>query len=119
MKKLFLILAILAFAVPAAAQPYVISEPQPDADAFRMRLSPDGITWGDWVEGPPVNGGMKFSIQAVQRGTYAGEAQAIGTTELTDLQTGQVSQVQDYSPSAKFTLIRRPGNAPAVLKTER
>ena len=117
--RYLLILIILAVATVASAQPYITSDPQPDADAFRMRLSPDGITWGDWVEGPPVNGGMKFSIQAVQRGTYAGEAQAIGTTELTDLQTGQISQVQDYSPSAKFTLIRRPGNAPAVLKTEK
>ena len=119
MKKLIVVLAIMLFVSAALAQPYIISESQPEADAFRMRLSIDGITWGSWVEGPPVDGGMKFSIQSVPRGTYAGEAQARGTTELTDLQTGQVTQVQDFSPSAKFTLIRKPGNAPTVLRAEK
>jgi hypothetical protein len=105
----FGLLAALALGSYAAG-PYIVADPQADASTYRMRLSPDGgATWGDWVEGPPVNGGMKFDLEAVPRGTYQGEAEAGGTVEVTDKVTQETSSVTAWSDPAPFELRVKPG----------
>ena len=116
-KICFAIFAILLFALPALAQPYIVADPQADADKFRIRFSTDnGVTWGAWAEGPPVDGGLKFSIAGVAPASYKGEAQAGATVELTDSTTGVTTTVEAWSDSAPFLLTVRPGNAPAKIK---
>lgn len=113
----FLTVAIFIMAsVAAMASLVVVSDPQPEASKFRMRLcTPDGSTCGEWVEGNPVNGGCWFDLASVPRGTYKGEAQAYGQiASLTDSSTNQTSTVSDWSLSAFFELDLTTLSAPKV-----
>ena len=116
MKKLFLILAVLVFAVPAMTQPYITADPQTDASKYRMRMKvKDSATWGDWVEAPPVDNRLLFDISGVPTNHYDGEAQAGAEWELTDM-TGMITTtVYAWSASAPFLLKVKRGNAPAQL----
>ena len=120
MKKLFLIFAILLFVVPAMAQPYISADPQTDATKYRIRFSTDGgVSWSPWTEGPPVNNALMFNIAGMPVADYKGEAQAGAVFEVTDVQTGQVTAVDEWSASSPFLLKVKRGNAPAQLKVER
>lgn len=100
---------LLALAAAAAAGPFLVADPQ-EATKYRMRLSADGgATWGDWVEGSPVNGALRFDLAGTPAGNYRGEAQAGGVVSVTDAATGQVSTVPLWSASAPFSLTVRPG----------
>jgi hypothetical protein len=117
MKRLILILAILFFAVPALAQPYITADPQTDATKYRIRFSTDGgVSWSPWTEGPPIDNALKFNIAGMQVADYKGEAQAGAVFEVTDTQTGQVTAVDEWSASSPFLLRVKRGNAPASLK---
>lgn len=96
--------ALLFFASLAFAQPYIISDPDPSATAYRMRLSTDGTTWGTWTQAPPVNSAMRFDLKPLPGGNYQGQAQAEGTYTVTDSTTGQTSTVKGWSNSAPFLL---------------
>jgi hypothetical protein len=109
MKKLLLIIAILAVAALAIASPFITADPQ-SATKYQMRLSADnGATWSAWVQGDPVSGAMKFDIGTTPAGSYKGEAQAGGNVSVTDTTTGQVSTVFKWSASAPFSLTVVPG----------
>jgi streptogramin lyase len=111
-KHLFIIaLVLLAMAAVAVAAPFLVADPQ-EAAKYRIRLSADnGANWGAWVEGPPVNGALRFDIAGTPAGNYTGEAQAGGDVSVTDSTTGQVSTVFMWSTSAPFLLTVRPGQA--------
>lgn len=116
MKRLFIILAVLFFTVPALAQPYITANPQTDATKYRIRFSTDGgVSWSPWTEGPPIDNALKFNIAGMPVNDYKGEAQAGAVFELTDTQTGQVTAVDEWSASAPFLLKVKRGNAPAKL----
>lgn len=118
MRQFLMVLAVLMVAGPAlAAGPYIVSDPDPEATLYRMRLSSDGgVTWGPWTEGPPVGQALKFDLGGVARGTYKGEAQAGGNVEVTDSTSGQVSTVFQWSSSAPFSLRVTPGKSPIHIK---
>ena len=121
MKKLYplgvVITFVMVIAAAALAAPFIVSDPQPEAQKFRMRLSADnGVTWGAWVEGVPVGNALRFDIAGTPKGTYLGEAQAGADVELTDSTTGQVSTVWQWSPSAPFVLKVRAGQKVANIR---
>ena len=110
MKKLFLIVAILAVTALAIASPFIVADPQ-SATKYQMRLSADnGVTWGPWTEGAAVSGAMRFDAGANPAGPYKGEAQAWGvTSSLTDSTTGVTTTVIGWSASAPFLLVVKAG----------
>jgi hypothetical protein len=116
MKKLFLTVVILAVAALAIASPFIVADPQV-ATKYRMRLSADnGATWGAWVEGNPVAGGMKFDIATTPVGSYKGEAQAGDTISVTDSTTGVTTTVFGWSASAPFLLVVKAGQKTINIK---
>ena len=108
--KTFLSLCLVLVLVTAAlAAPFIVADPQ-TATKYRMRLSADnGVTWGSWVEGNPVNGALRFDVSETPTGSYKGEAQAWGKVSITDSTSGQISTVFMWSPSAPFVLSVTPG----------
>lgn len=122
MKSRFALLAMAMFFVLAVSglafcQPYIACDPQPEASVFRVRLSLDnGVTWGEWVEGPPVNSSMRFDVKPVAKGLYKGEAQAGADITLTDSQTGVVTVAREWSAGAFFILHKKHGKAPTTLR---
>jgi hypothetical protein len=109
-------LLMAAVASAAIAAPFIVADPQ-SATKYRMRLSADnGTTWGAWVEGPPINGSLRFDIAGTPAGNYKGEAQAGGEVSVTDSVTGQVSTVFMWSASAPFLLTVRPGQTAVNIR---
>ena len=117
MKNLFIVLAILIFAAPAMATPFVVADPM-TATKYQMRLSSDnGVTWGPWTEGAAVSGAMRFDVGANPAGAYKGEAQAWGvTSSLTDSTTGVTTTVTGWSASAPFLLNLKAGQKIVNIK---
>ena len=107
---------VLVLATLALAAPFIIADPQV-ASKYRMRLSADnGVTWGSWVEGNPVSGGMKFDIATTPVGSYKGEAQAGDTISVTDSTTGVTTSVFGWSASAPFLLVVKAGQKTVNIK---
>lgn len=104
MKTTFCALVFVLFAVVVFASPFLVADPA-TSTKYRMRLSADnGVTWGAWVEGNPVNGAMKFDVAGMTNGTYLGEAQAWGDVEVTDSTSGAITSVGSWSTSSPFVL---------------
>jgi hypothetical protein len=116
MRKLFIVLAILAVAALAIASPFIVADPS-TATKYQLRLSSDnGVTWGAWVQGDPVSGALKFDIGSTATGNYKGEVQAGGNVTVTDSTTGNVSTVFGWSASAPFLLVIQPGQTVINIK---
>lgn len=114
MKSAIVFLTVIFSGLAYAAGPFIVSDPQPEATKFRMKLGS-----GEWVEGAPVNQGAKFDIGNISTGNYNGEMQAGGVDcELTDELSGVISQCSySWSESAKFKLKKNPVlSAPTSLK---
>ena len=48
------VMALLLNVASVTAEPFLSADPQPEATAYRIRLSiDDGATWGAWTQGPP------------------------------------------------------------------
>ena len=116
MKRLPIIIIVLALASLAMATPFIVADPQ-SATKYRVRLSSDnGVTWGAWVEGDPVAGQMKFDIGTTPAGNYKCEAQAGGDIEVIDSTSGAKSSVWKWSVSAPFLLRVTPGTTAVNIK---
>jgi hypothetical protein len=118
MKKVLIlsVLSLLLFNVGSVfSEPFLVSDPQTDANRFRMRLSTDGTTWGAWVEGSPVNNALRFDLGPMAAGSYQGQAQAGFATSVTDSTTGQVSTVSTWSDSSPFVLRVPNKNKPTKI----
>lgn len=112
MKKVFVlaVLSLLLFTQASSAEPYLTADPQPEATAYRVRLSTDnGTTWGAWTLGPPVQQRLLFDLRPIAPDDYTGEAQAQGTYTVTDSTTGATSSATVWSDSAPFRLTVPPG----------
>jgi hypothetical protein len=117
MRKVFVLaaLSLLLFNVGSVfADPFLVCDPQTDANKFRIQLSADnGSTWGNWVEGPPVSNAMRFDLSGTGAGTYQGRAQAGALVSVTDSTSGQTTNSQQWSASSPFVL---RSSLPAVPK---
>ena len=118
MKTKFALIAfmlLVCFSIAIAA-PFIVADPQV-ATKYRMRLSADnGTTWGAWVEGNPIAGGMKFDVATTPVGSYKGEAQAGDTISVTDSTTGVTTTVFGWSASAPFLLVVKAGQKTVNIK---
>lgn len=105
-------LIILLIASTVYCEPFLVSDPQTDANKFRIRLSTDGTTWGTWVEAPPASNAMRFDIGGTPVGNYQGQAQAGALISVTDSTSGVTTTSQQWSPSAPFVLRSSQPKAP-------
>lgn len=116
MKAILVGLMCLVLVTSVMASPFIVADPQ-TATKYRMRLSADnGVTWGVWIEGDPVNGALRFDVEGIPKGDYKGEAQAGGNVSLTDSTSGATSVVWMWSASAPFVLNLRAGQVVVNLR---
>lgn len=105
LRKLSIVLLVLALAVVAAASPFVSSDPDPNHQRYRVRVSQDGATWGAWVEGQPQDQHLWFDFGTIAPGNYFGEAQAYMNFSVTDSVTNNTTTLQEWSASSPFKFV--------------